>query len=88
MTRAQATKLVYETSDAAVEIILQSNEAATIFKGRLAKLERKIGLLTRGFSNSASPPHDARAGFYITKLGFSNSTSCPIFGVIYNFSEL
>ncbi|MGC8908761.1 MAG: DUF6444 domain-containing protein [Desulfomonilaceae bacterium] len=56
MTREEAKNLVCRNPEAAVDLIIQSNEAVEILKGRLAELERKIALLTRDSSNSSKPP--------------------------------
>ena len=56
MTREEATALVYENPEAAVELILQLVATVERLTARVEELERKIALLTRDSSNSSKPP--------------------------------
>jgi transposase len=63
MTREEATGLVYENPEAAVESMLQLAVAVEGLTARQEELERKIALLTRDSSNSSKPPSsDGPAG--------------------------
>jgi transposase len=56
MTREEATALVYENPEAAIDPILQLVHTVQLLTARIEELERKIAQPTRDSSNSSKPP--------------------------------